>query len=330
MRRLPFAEGPPIVVDHLDVPSFRAGVVHRIRVELMRDGAGNRMSVPVLLARSDEPGPVVGITAAVHGNELNGIPVAQRIFRSEPVSFLQKGAIVAVPIVNGPGFLNNSRDFLDGKDLNRTFPGRPNGPSADIYAHRFMNRVVRSFDFLLDLHTASFGRVNSFYIRADMTSAMAAKLARLIRPQIIVHNKRGDGTLRAAASDLGIHAITIEVGDPQRFQRGLVRSSRLGIQEVLEHLQMIPDMEDPPQGESVECQASYWMYTQEGGILEVFPHLAERVAKGQRIARLVDVWGEIAKEYHAPEDGVVIGKSSNPVAWAGSRILHLGLLGNVA
>lgn len=318
----------PSIVNEIDLAAYGAGV-HRVRVVMTENATGNETLVPVFVVRAHEPGPIVGITAVIHGNELNGIPIIQRLLASESVARLIKGTIIAVPISNVPGYLNLRREFEDGQDLNRIMPGHPNGNAGQLYAHRFVDRIARHFEYLLDLHTASAGRANSFYVRADMTHPITAKLARLISPQIIVHNEGGDGTLRAAMETRGAHAITIEVGDPQRFQRGLVRSARLGIQEVLEHLGMIPNLEEPDDGEPVECRRSYWMYTDRGGFLESNVELVQKVQAGDLLGLLRNVWGDVVREYRAPEDGVVIGKSTNPTARAGSRIIHLGIIGRV-
>lgn len=298
-------------------------------VRLGTDPMGAPMAVPAVVVKSEREGPVVGVTAAIHGNELNGIPVIHRLLRSESTRVLKRGTMVAVPVLNPPGFLSNRREFLDGKDLNRIMPGDALGNCSEVYAHRLLERVVAPFEYLLDLHTASFGRENSLYVRADMERPIIAEMARRTRPQIIVHNGSGDGTLRRAATEMDIHAITVEVGNPQRVQPGLVKSSKLGIQEVLEYLDMVEDLEDPVIEQTIECVRSAWMYTDEGGLLQVIPKLIERLKKNDLVARLYNTWGDLVREYHAPHDGVVVGLSTNPVAFPGSRILHLGVEGTV-
>ncbi|RMH44497.1 MAG: peptidase M14 [Deltaproteobacteria bacterium] len=293
---------------------------------MTENATGNETLVPAILLRAEDPRPVVGITAAVHGNELNGVHVIHRLLEQLKPVHLHRGTIVAVPIVNIPGYLRQQREFEDGTDINRIMPGRANGNESELYAHRFIDRVARHFDYLIDLHTASFGRVNSLYVRADMTKPVTATIARLLSPQIIVHSAAGDGTLRAAVEDLGAHAVTVEVGDPQRFQRGLVRSARLGIVEVLEHLGMVDDLSDPDTHDVIECKRSYWLYTDRGGVLTVLPNVTDTVHEGDVIARLQNVWGDVVREYRAPEDGIVVGKSVNPAARAGSRIIHLGVV----
>ena len=150
--------------------------------------------MPVIIARGVEPGPVVGITAVVHGNELNGVPCIHRVITDIDVNTL-KGTLVAVPCVNVPGYLRFSREFSDGKDLNRLFPGQASGTASQVYAYNFFEKIVKKLDFLIDLHTASFGRLNSYYVRSDMNDPMSAIMAKLQQPQIILHNSGQDGIL---------------------------------------------------------------------------------------------------------------------------------------
>jgi len=300
-----------------------------MRVVMTENASGNETLIPVIAVRAKDYKPVVGVTAVVHGNELNGIPVIHRLIESLARTELLRGSVVAVPIVNVPGYLRKQREFEDGQDLNRIMPGKAEGNEAAIYSNRFMARIASKFDYLIDLHTASAGRVNSLYVRADMKNEVIAKMARLIAPQIIVHSPEPDGSLRDACVQLGASALTVEVGDPQRLQRGLVRAARLGIQEVLEHLGLIPDISDTGDDEIVECARSYWMYTDRGGVLSVLPGVADEVKEGDVVARLFNVWGDSVREYRAPESGVVVGKSTDPAARAGSRILHLGIPGQV-
>ncbi|MDX1666829.1 MAG: succinylglutamate desuccinylase/aspartoacylase family protein, partial [Saprospiraceae bacterium] len=281
--------------------------------------------IPVIAARGRREGPTLGMTAAVHGNELNGIPVIQRLFKELDVDTFG-GTLVGVPVVNVPSLLRHKRRFFDETDLNHIMPGKKDGNVSEVYAYRFVDKLVRQFDYLVDLHTASFGRVNSYYIRADMEDPVVRRMALLQNAQIIVHNPPSDGTLRGAAAELGIHAITLEVGNPNTFQRGLIRSGLTGIYNLLCHLNMIDgkieDYESPP----VICGHSFWIYTDTGGILTVHPGETDMVEKGQLIASMRDVFGSPKKEYHAPQDGVVIGKSVSPVNYTGGRILHLGVV----
>lgn len=313
------------VIRELDLDTVEPGKISRYWINIVRDGIGQPIRVPLLVAKGNVGGEVLGITAVIHGNEINGIPVIQRLFQQLDVKSL-RGAIVGVPIVNIPSMLRKKRRFIDGKDLNHIMPGKEDGDVSAVYAYRIMNRIVCHFDYLVDLHTASFGRVNSYYIRADMDEPRTARMAMLQNAQIIVHNPPSDGTLRGAADDLDIPAITVEVGDPNKFQRGMIRSSLTGIHNLLGDLKMTDDVVEEPHTVPVMCQHSYWLYTDTGGILRVFPSVVDHVEKGAVIAAIYNIFGDLIREYTAPEDGIVIGKSVNPVCQTGGRILHLGIV----
>jgi predicted deacylase len=315
------------VIEKLNLRDAPAGKITRYWLYIVTDGMGMPVYVPVIVAKGFKEGPTLGLTAVVHGNELNGIPVIQQLFKQIDISTLE-GIIVGVPVVNIPALLRMERPFIDGVDLNHIMPGKANGNVSQVYAYRLVNAVIREFDYLIDLHTASFGRVNSYYIRVDMDHPVTREMALLQNAQIIVHNQPSDGTLRGAAEALGIHAITLEVGDPNTFQKGLIRSSLTGIHNLLSYMGMTKNKIEPPARQPVICKSSYWIYSDQGGILTVRPEVTDMVKQGEVIATLRNIFGDLIKEYHAPEDGVVIGKSVNPINQTGGRILHLGLLGD--
>jgi uncharacterized protein len=320
--------------DYLQTPVIREirlneipnGTIQRYYFHIVSDGMGMPVYVPVIVAKGKNDGPVLGLTAAVHGNELNGIPVIQRLFKELDVNTMS-GIVIGVPVVNVPSLLRRTRRFLDGNDLNHLMPGRENGNVSQIYAWRLMDRIIKHFNYLIDLHTASLGRINSYYVRADMINPVTRKMALLQNPQIILHNPPSDGTLRGAANELGIHAITLEVGNPSRFQRGMIRGGLTGIHNVLHYLGITPSLLDEYHDEPVICKNSTWIYSDKGGFLSVLPEPATVVKKGEPIAQLHNVFGDLIKEYVAPADGIVIGKEVNPINQTGGRMLHLGLLG---
>ncbi len=316
-------QGIPTIKE-LNLDHVPSGMLERFWVHVVSSGMSQPILVPVMVAKGVQQGPILGITAAVHGNELNGLPVIQKIFQMIDVNQL-KGTLVGVPVVNIPGYLINQRYFNDGQDLNRLMPGNKEGNISEIYGFRIIKKIVRHFEYLIDLHTASFGRVNSYYIRADMNDPVTARMAELCNAEIIVNNTGGDGTLRSAASDLNIYAITVEAGDPHKFQKGMIRSAITGIMNILSKLEMVELPIVLPDEPAILCQKSYWKYTKVGGVLEVFPQVTDRVNEGQRIAIVRNIFGDIIAEYHAPENGIIVGKSINPINQTGSRIIHLGI-----
>ena len=312
------------VITHLDVAHTKPGTIGKYMLHIVTDGMGIPTYIPIVVVRGLHEGPVVGLTAAVHGNELNGLPVIHRLVKNLDPK-LMKGTVVGVPGVNMPSLVRSQRRFIDGVDLNHIMPGKPNGTESEVYAYRIVDRIVRHFDYLFDLHTASTGRVNSYYIRADMSDPVVKKMALHQLAQIIVHNPPGDGTLRGAADDLNIPAITVEVGDPSKFQRGVIRSTATGIMNFLIDLGLIDGELETGLVETVLCQRSYWIYTDTGGLLSVHPKITDKVAAGDVIATLNNSFGDEIRKYYAPEDGIVIGHSISPLCQTGGRILHLGI-----
>jgi hypothetical protein len=314
------------VIQELQLESLEKGKQQRFLLHIVSDSMGIPIYLPVMVAKGAEDGPVLGLTAALHGNELNGIPVVQRLFQELDVTRL-KGTVVGVPVANVPSYLRNTRRFLDGNDLNHLMPGKPNGNVSQVYAWRLVEHVVKKFQYLVDLHTASFGRVNSYYIRADMLDPVTRQMALLQNPQIILHNPPSDSTLRGAAHALGIHAITLEIGDPHTFQRGMIRGSLSGILNLMHYLGMVDSHIEEPHDTPVICNRSLWMYSDDGGLLFVSPETTQLVQQGEPVAFLYNVFGDRIKTYRAPENGVVIGKEVNPVNQTGGRMLHLGIVG---
>ena len=316
---------PAMIDNHLDIGSLPRGTT-RLLVELVGDGLSMGLRVPCLVARGNRPGGVFGLTAGLHGNELNGIPVIHEVFnRLDPDEL--RGTVVGVICANVPGLHMQQREFNDGTDLNRIMPGNERGGAAQVYSARLLDRIIRHFNFLIDLHTASFGRVNSLYVRADMKNTVTASMAYRQVPQIIVHNEAADGTLRGAAMDLGIPAITLEIGDPQQWQERYTTSAVAGIWRVMSNRGFVDRR--PEEGIDIPmpviCRSSKWMYTDRGGLLEVFPGVAEFVKEGDLVGRVRTAFGDTIREYKAPRDGIVVGRSVNPVGQTGARILHLGV-----
>lgn len=311
------------VLPELDLREVPAGTVQKYWLPIITDGVGASVRLPVLIARGRTDGPVLGLTAAIHGNELNGIPVIQRLFATVDINHLS-GTIIGVPVMNIPGLMLAQRKFNDGVDLNRIAPGDPDGNLSQVYIYRLIERVLRHFDYLIDLHTASVGRINSWYIRGDMSQPATARMALLQNPEIILHNLPNDGTFRGAAADLGIPAITLELRDPHVFQHDVIRDALLGVRNVLFDLHMLEGTVAHTVETTLVCQQSNWWYTDEGGILTVAPTLGQLIAPGDILAEVRSVFGTPTKTYRSDRKGVIIGKSVSPINPTGSRIVHLG------
>lgn len=311
-------------IKKLDISETPIATIKEYWLHLVNNGIGEPIRLPILVARGTSDGPVLGLTAAIHGDELNGIPLIQQLFENLDVQKLQ-GTVVGCLVTNIPGLLLNQRKFNDGTDLNRIAPGKINGDVAQLYMSRLIDRLLSAFNYHIDLHTASFGRINSYYIRADVSNETAFRMAHLQDPEIILNNSPLDGTFRGAATAMGIHSITLELRDPNLFQFSVIEKALQGVYNIMYDLKMLQGEIIYPTEPTILCDRSYWVYTDEGGILQVHPKVKQIIKQGEQIAQVRTIFGKVIKSYVAPEDGIVIGKAISPINQSGSRILHLGI-----
>lgn len=309
-------------VHPLNASDYPIGERTNLRLALFEDAFGDPLDVPVIVMRGAQPGPVFGITAAVHGDELNGIRIIHELVESLDLSEL-RGSLLCVPVVNVPAYRAGQRRFPDGTDLNQSFPGKAKGRTAEQYARAFSNAFLGSIDYLVDIHTASEGRINTFYVRADLENERVAKMASLLNPAITLNVKASDHTLRGSARKRGVSAVTLEAGNPNAFQDTMVAEGVWGIRNILCWLNMLNTAYVESE-RTVVCASSQWLYTSSGGVLELDIALGQHVEAKQVLARTLDPFGRVQSEYKAPFAGIVIGMARNPVAVPGTRFCHLG------
>ncbi len=319
-------------VETINLENLPSGQVSKLWLKIIDNGLSQPINVPIIIAKGNQSGPVLGLTAAIHGNELNGIRVIQEVIESIDLSSL-KGVILAVPGLNQVAITQDRRRFYDHEDLNRIFPGKEKGTRSQQFVWQFNKKILPHLDFLIDMHTASFGRVNSLYVRGDFANEDIKSMAMLQDADIVLKSKGPSAgvstsatrTLRAEATLQGIPTITVEYGNPQVFQKDMIERGVNGVKNVMSWLKM-QDGIQPISTNATICERSYWIYVDRGGILEVPVALKQIVEKDEVIGILRNPFGEIITTYSAPERGIVIGKSTNPINMSGGRIIHLGIL----
>jgi len=318
-------------IAQLDLEALPEQSRHHFWLEMVDDGLGRPICVPVIILKGKNTQPVLGLVAAIHGNELNGIPVIQRVTEQVEVSQL-KGTILAIPGLNAVSLQQHRRTYVDETDLNRVFPGKKDGNRAQQYVWAIHEKILPQVDYLIDLHTASFGRENCLYVRADLQDERIAALASWQEADVLlssggkasVNASAASRTMRAQAMLDGIPCITVELGNPQVYQEEIIQRGVRSIQNTLRGLEMLPGTARKP--EVLRCKRSFWIYLVRGGYLEVPVQVAQRIEEGQVIGVLRNPFGVIIKTYYAPQDGIVIGRSNNPVNRSGGRIIHLGII----
>ena len=286
---------------------------------------GIPLTSPVLVVNGTRPGPTLCLTAAVHGDELNGIEMVRRVLHELRPEKLA-GAVIGVPIVNVQGFKSGTRYLPDRRDLNRYFPGNSRGSAASRIAHSFFTEIVMHCDALVDLHTGSFERANLPQLRADMRLPDVVTLTEGFGATVIINSVPQKGTLRHEATEAGIPTVTLEAGGPGRLELDEVEHGVKGIETLLNTLGMVNKVSLWGEPEQVYYRST-WVRAERGGILLSDAELGARVAEGDLLGTITDPITNAQTRIYAPKDGRVIGIARNQVVMPGFAAYHLGIDG---
>lgn len=301
---------------------MRAGTTRELSLPITRMVTGAEVSVPVRIVHGREDGPVVWLTAATHGDEVVGIEVIREVLTSlSPKTF--RGTLVAVPIVNVLGFMAGDRYLPDRRDLNRSFPGSARGSLASRIAHLLMTEVIRKGSVGIDLHTGAFGRTNLPQVRGDLDDPETRSLAEAFGAPVMYHAKLRDGSLRAAAREVGCRVLLYEAGESWRMDDWAVAAGVAGVRRVLAALNMIDGADAVPDGANQECRTSGWVRARNTGILMLDVDLGQHVSIGQRLGVLTDSFGKTVRLVRADRAGIVIGRAQTPLVNSGDALVHI-------
>lgn len=279
--------------------------------------------LPVRVIRGKKDGPVVFISAAIHGDELNGIEIIRR-FRMLNILKRLRGTVILVPIVNVYGIMTLSRYLPDRRDLNRTFPGSEKGSLAARVAKIFFDEIVSKCDLGIDLHTGAIHRSNLPQVRTNIENDYTFNLAKAFGAPVVLHSEIRDGSLRAVAQEEGVPILLYEAGEALRFDETSIRIGVQGIVNVLRENNMLPKVSRKKAPKiPIVTKSSQWIRASESGILRTIKALGDTVKKDEIVAYIDEPLGDEYFEIKASFDGIIIGKSEIPLVQAGDAIFHI-------
>jgi predicted deacylase len=292
-----------------------------------------QLTMPIEVVRGKTDGPVMFVSAAVHGDEINGVEIVRRVLAAASLKRL-KGTLIAVPIVNVHGFLAHSRYLPDRRDLNRSFPGSARGSVAGRLAHLFATEIVAKADCGIDLHTAAIHRDNMPQIRANLKDEHTLRLAEAFHAPIMLNADLRDGSLRAHAGDLGIPMLLFEAGEALRFDEGSIRVGVRGVLNVMRELGMLTkrapssstsSKKKAPAKQIVRASSSSWARAEQSGILRSAVELGQSVAKGDVLGVISDPFGNDEMPVTTKIEGVLIGRTNLPLVNEGDALFHIAM-----
>ena len=303
------------------------GTVTRIELPVAKLYINADISMPVHVIRGRKEGPTVFISAAVHGDEINGIEIIRRFIQLKKLK-ITHGTVILVPMVNVYGVLNQSRYMPDRRDLNRVFPGSKKGSLAGRLANIFLNEIVSQCDYGIDLHTGAIHRSNFPQIRANLNDEETRKMAEAFGVPVLLNSAVLDGSLRKAAVDVQTKVLLYEAGEALRFDESCIKAGLSGVINVLSYLGMTRRRMRKRAVEPFVAYSSAWLRAGSSGIVHDMKNLGEKVSKDDVVAVIGDSFGEISDKVRAKSDGIIIGKQNIPLVQEGDAMFHIAYYNN--
>lgn len=281
------------------------------------------MTMPVHVIHGRRPGPRLFVSAAIHGDELNGVEIVRRLLKQSALKRL-KGTLIAIPMVNVYGVIHHSRYLPDRRDLNRSFPGSAKGSLAARLAELFMREIVAQCTHGIDLHTGAIHRSNLPQIRANLDNEETLALAKAFNVPVLINSNLRDGSLRESAAEQGIPMLLYEAGEALRFDEFCIRAGLQGILEVMGYLQMITARKNRKGiKEPYIARSSSWVRAPASGIFRTVKPLGSYIKRKEVLGVISDPISNAEYEVLSPYNGLVIGRSEIPLVYEGEAVYHL-------
>lgn len=298
-----------------------------IEVDIARLPTRSRIEIPVILERGKEDGPTLLMLAGIHGDETNGIEIVRQIVANgwnKP----QRGTTICIPVLNVFGFIHQTRELPDGRDLNRVFPGTKTGTLASQFAYKLMTEVVPHVDICMDFHTGASNRFNFSQIRISNGDSELLELAKVFGAPFILKADHRDKSFRESVSRLGKKVMLFEGGKSLDLNRSVTKSGLAGALRVMQQLGMrsfTRQLKEYPEYHSpVILEGSSWIRAQFAGMFRASIKAGSLVRKGQVLGTITDPFGQFEVKVKASRSGYIICTNHAPIVNMGDAIFNVG------
>jgi predicted deacylase len=284
----------------------------------------NSIDVPIIIERSKKPGPTLLITAGIHGDEVNGVEIVRQII-AKGINKPKKGTIICIPVINVFGFIHMDREFPDGRDLNRVFPGSKSGSLASRVAHKLMTEIIPHVDLILDFHTGGSDRFNAAQIRIVKNDIVLDELAQIFGAPIIFYSKNLNKSFRNSCYKLGIPMLLFEGGKSFHIDHTVTNTGVNGTKRVLNHLGMLNRKfkASKPKKRCIKILDSRWIRASHSGMFKATVKINSQVQKGDVLGHITDPYGSFNHFVKAPNNGYIFNVNESPIIYQGDAIFHI-------
>lgn len=295
-----------------------------MNMEIAKLHTMNKLRIPVIVEHSKYEGPVVLFTACLHGDEINGTEIIRQLIVNQ-INKPKRGTIICIPIVNILGFINQSRDFPDGRDLNRFFPGSKKGSLASRFAHYLLNEIIPKVDYAIDFHAGGASRFNAPQIRIVPDNTELKQLAAIFNAPFTLFSKNIAGSFRNSCDKLHVKMLLFEGGKALDLNENITRVAVAGTIRFLHHLQMLPETKTLPENheKTIIIAKSTWIRAKHSGMFHGKIEIGSFVKKGQVLATVSDPYGKIEHKIKATNDGFIINVNQAAIVHQGDAIYHI-------
>ena len=295
-----------------------------INMEVAKLHTTTELKIPVIVERSLISGPVVLFTAGIHGDEINGVEIVRQLITMK-INKPKTGTIICIPIVNMFGFVNKSRDFPDGRDLNRVFPGNKNGSLASRFAYALVNSILPMVDYGVDFHAGGASRFNAAQIRIVPRNPKLRKLAETFNAPFTVLSKNIAGSFRNTSAKLNVKMLLFEGGKSLDINRDIASEGVNGTKRFLAALNMLSENQivENPKQPTIFLEKTSWIRAKNSGLFIDHNMIGKFVSKGTVLGIITDPFGKFELKVKAPHDGYIINANNSPIVYQGDGIYHI-------
>ncbi len=301
-----------------------AGESKTIDMEIARLHTTTKLKIPVIIERSLIDGPVVLLSAGIHGDEINGVEIVRQLI-IQKINKPKIGTIICIPIINMFGFVNKSREFPDGRDLNRVFPGSKNGSLASRFAFHIQKEIMPIIDFAVDFHAGGASRFNAPQIRIAPNNQDLKQLADIFDAPFTLYSKNISGSFRNASDKLNVKMLLFEGGKSLDINNQIALEGVNGTKRLLNHLGMLSDKHNIVHqlSKTIYIEKSGWLRAKCSGLFLDNNLVGNFVKKGTVLGIITDPFGKFEQKVKAPSNGYVINANHSPIVYEGDAIYHL-------